>query len=76
MSQSSFESVLNEVRKLPLEEQAQLVEQLLEEIQLSGRVKAKVSRDIDLVEKTFGTIKGIDRETLISIAEDEEFCGY
>jgi hypothetical protein len=71
MSQSSFESVLNEARKLPLEEQAQLVEQLLEEIQSEKKQKA-----LDAVERTRGRIKGLDRETIIWLAEDEELCGY
>lgn len=71
MSQSSFEVVLNEARKLPLEEQAQLVERLLEEIQSEKKQKA-----LDAVERTRGRIQGLDRETMIWLAEDEELCGY
>ena len=74
MSQSNFETVLSEALKLPFDQQQQLIEHLLQEIQ-SHDLKGS-SQETDLVEKTFGTIKGIDRETLISIAEDEEFCGY
>lgn len=74
MSQSNFETVLSEALKLPFDQQQQLIEHLLQEIQ-SHDLKGP-SQETDLVEKTFGTIKGIDRETLISIAEDEEFCGY
>jgi hypothetical protein len=29
-----------------------------------------------IVEETRGTIKGLDRETIIWLAEDEELCGY
>ncbi len=71
MSQSNVESLLNEVRKLPLEEQTQLVEQLLEEIQSEKRQQA-----LEAVERTRGRIKGLDRETIIWLAEDEELCGY
>jgi hypothetical protein len=67
MSQVSFESILKEARKLPLEEQAQLAEQLLEEIQSGKRQKA-----LDAVEKTRGRIKGLDRETIIWLAEDDQ----
>lgn len=74
MSTISFESVLNAARQLPPEQQQQLIEHLLEGIQRQDLKEP--SQEIDLVEKTFGTIKGVDRETLISIAEDEEFCGY
>ena len=71
MSQVSFESILNEARKLPLEEQAHLVERLLEEIQSEKRQKA-----LEAIERTRGRIKGLDRETIIWLAEDEELCGY
>jgi hypothetical protein len=71
MSQANFESVLKEARKLPLEEQSQLAAQLLEEIQSEKRQRA-----LNAVERTCGRIKGLDRETIIWLAEDEELCGY
>jgi hypothetical protein len=30
----------------------------------------------EIVEKTWGTIRGIDQETLREIIEDEDYCGY
>lgn len=30
----------------------------------------------EIVEKTWGVIRGIDRETLREIIEDEDYCGY
>jgi hypothetical protein len=71
MSQSSFESVLNEARKLPLEEQQQLIDKLIQEIETD-----KKQRALEAVERTHGRIKGLDRETIIWLAEDEELCGY
>jgi hypothetical protein len=29
-----------------------------------------------IVEELYGSIKGLDRETLIGVAEDEELCGH
>jgi hypothetical protein len=71
MSQVSFESLLNEVRKLPLEEQQQLIDKLIQEIETD-----KKQRALEAVERTRGRIKGLDRETIIWLAEDEELCGY
>jgi hypothetical protein len=33
-------------------------------------------RALAIVEETYGSIKGIDRATLISLAEDEGYSGY
>jgi hypothetical protein len=71
MSQASFESLLIEVRKLPLEEQQQLIDKLIQEIETD-----KKQRALEAVERTYGRIKGLDRETIIWLAEDEELCGY
>ena len=32
--------------------------------------------DLNPVEQTRGSMKGLDRETIIWLAEDEELCGY
>lgn len=71
MSQASFESVLNEARKLPLEQQQQLIDKLIQEVETDKKQKA-----LEAVERTRGRIKGLDRETIIWLAEDEELCGY
>ena len=31
---------------------------------------------LDAVERTLGAMKGLDRDTVIWLAEDEELCGY
>jgi hypothetical protein len=36
----------------------------------------QTSQSLAIVEELYGAIKGLDRETLVSIAEDEELCGY
>ena len=40
------------------------------------RVWLKRLKWLAIVEETRGTIKGLDRETIIWLAEDEELCGY
>lgn len=41
-----------------------------------GRRAAQTAQALAIVEELYGTIKGLDRETIIQIAEDEEICGY
>lgn len=67
MNQPSFEFVLNEARKLSLQEQRQLVERLQKEIR---------EESLAIVERTYGSFKNLDRETMIQIAEGEEYCMY
>ena len=78
MSQS-LQDVLNAARQLPPDELRRLVEQLLAEdsstVSLTPE-EARKQRALSIVEETFGTIKGLDRATLISLAEDEEYCRY
>ena len=91
MAEKSLESVLDAVRKLPLEEQRRLAEQIMKETSkakttssLTGRALEAVEkatsnetlRALEAVEKTRGSMKGLDRETIIWLAEDEELCGY
>ncbi|MEW6128100.1 MAG: hypothetical protein AB1757_13755 [Acidobacteriota bacterium] len=74
MSATSFESVLNAARQLPVEQQQQLIDELRQELQTADDEKKRQA--LDAVERTRGRIKGLDRETIIWLAEDEELCGY
>ena len=79
MSQS-LQDVLDAARQLPPEEQRRLAEQLLEESNRTNRNNQQITAEqaewLAIVERTHGTIKGLDRETIIWLAEDEELCGY
>lgn len=78
MSQS-LQDVLNAARQLPPDERRQLVEQLVTEVHLTSDPapeEARRRRATSIVEETYGSIKGLDRATLISLAEDEEYSGY
>lgn len=78
MSQS-LQDVLNAARQLPPEELQRLVEQLLTEVRSTAGVpaeEARKQRAAAIVEETYGSIKGLDRATLVSLAEDEEYSGY
>lgn len=74
-----LQDVLNAARQLPPDEQRRLVEQLVAEVgPTAGPApeEARRRRAASIVEETFGSIKGLDRATLISLAEDEEYSGY
>lgn len=78
MSQS-LQNVLNAARQLPPDEQRRLVEQLVEEVRLAvhpAPEEERRRRAASIVEETYGSIKGLDRATLISLAEDEGYSGY
>ncbi len=73
MSQS-LQSFLEAARQLPSNELRQLVEQLLVEVDSTANLmpdEARRQRALAIVEETYGSIKGLDRETIISLAEDE-----
>lgn len=73
----SFETLLNVARQLPSVQQRLLAQKLLEDTEppAAPLTKAQIAA-LEAVEKTRGTIKGLDRETLIWLAADEELCGY
>ena len=77
MSQS-LKDILDAARQLPPNELQRLVEQLLKEVGTANPTpeEARKQRALAIVEETYGSIKGLDRATLISLAEDEEYCGY
>jgi hypothetical protein len=70
---ASLESILEEISKLPLAERRQLAEEMMRRVALTEEEKA---HNEAIVEKWYGAFKGLDRATVIKIAEDEEFCGY
>lgn len=72
----NMESVLDAARRLPLAEQRRLAARLLEDVGRNEAADAELAANLAIVERTRGTIKGVDRETIIRIANDEEFCGY
>lgn len=75
MSQN-LASILDAAQNLPLEEQRRLAEQLLKNIARAEEVDPEVQASLAIVEETYGSMKGLDRETLLRLANDEEFCGY
>lgn len=78
MSQS-LQDVLNAARQLPPDELRRLVKQLVAEVRSTtgpAPEEARRRRAVSIVEETYGSIKGVDRATLISLAEDEEYGGY
>lgn len=70
---ANLDSILETIQQLSLSEQRQLAEELVKKTQMTEEEKAQKHV---LVDRLFGSIKGLDRETIIKIAEDEEFCGY
>lgn len=78
MSQS-LQDVLNAARQLPPDDLRRLVEQLVAEVRSTtgpAPEEARRRRAVSIVEETYGSIKGVDRATLVSLAEDEEYGGY
>lgn len=73
----SFENLLDAARQLPPMQQKRLAQKLLEVAELppAPLTEAQLAA-LEAVEQTRGTIKGLDRETIIWLAEDEELCGY
>lgn len=63
---------LDQVRRALAELDAS-IEQLREH---GGQPSDKTRRALEAVEKTHGSMKGLDRDTIIWLAEDEELCGY
>jgi len=73
---TTLESILEIARQLPPTQQQQLAERLLAENAKPRFSEAEIERNLAIVRETRGTIKGLDRETIIAIAEDEQYCGY
>jgi hypothetical protein len=67
------DEILDAARALPLSERRELAAKLAKEVAASD---AQIEANLAIVAETRGTIKGLDRETIIALAEDEEYCGY
>lgn len=69
----NLEAILEAISKLPLNERRQLAEELARKTEPTEEEKAKQHA---IVDRLFGSMKGLDRETIKKLAEDDEFCGY
>jgi hypothetical protein len=73
----NLEAVLEAALRLPPDEQRQLAEQLPAAAKRADEARlAEEAEWLAIVDELYGTIKGLDRETIIWLAEDEELCGY
>lgn len=74
----NIESVLEIVRQLPPDQRQELIRQLNEEVSADSESAEQQTRmkAHALVDELFGSLKGLDKETIIQLAEDEEYCGY
>lgn len=73
----SFETLLNAARQLPHVQQRLLAQKLLEDTEPpAAPLTEQQIAALEIVERLSGTIKGLDRETIIWLAEDEELCGH
>lgn len=72
----NLQAVLEEVKKLPLEERRELATRILDEIDETWSEAEKIQANLAIVEELHGSLKGLDRETVKWLAEDEELCGY
>ena len=73
----NLEAVLEAALRLPPDEQRQLAEQLPAVARSTDEARlAEEAEWLAIVDELYGTIKGLDRETIIWLAEDEELCGY
>jgi hypothetical protein len=68
--------VLEEARRLPTNERRELAARIMEELSDTSASEARRRAALATAEETFGSIKGLDRDTLIQLAEGVEFCGY
>lgn len=75
MSQN-LQSVLDAARQLPPSERRRLIEQLMEETDAAKNSSQAHAEALRIVDELFGSMSGLDRETVKWIAEDEELCGY
>ena len=70
---TALDHLLEAARALPLNERRELAAKLIKDVEAT---EAEIENNLAIVRETRGTIKGLDRETLIALAEDEEYCGY
>jgi hypothetical protein len=73
---SDLLAVFEDAKKLPVEEKRELATLLLDDIKHSLAGTDRNGSDLAIVDQLFGSLKGLDRETVKWLAEDEELCGY
>ena len=76
MGDRTLEDILDAARRLPVDQQRDLAEQLIKDSRAAEASPNATQDALDAVEMTRGAMKGLDRDTLIWLAEDEELCGY
>ncbi len=69
-------SMIEETWKFPVEEKRQLADLLLEDFDKVERRDKEIQAARAIVTETSGSMAGLDRATLIQLAEDAEFSGY
>lgn len=73
---STVEDLLAKAQKLPLDERKELSSRLSADINRSAAQASVVEANLRIVDELFGSVKGLDRDTVIWLAEDEELSGY
>ncbi len=73
----NLQVVLEEARKLPVDERRELADLILKDLGSNAREEdEEVQAARAIVRETSGSMAGLDRATLIMLSEDEEYCGY
>jgi hypothetical protein len=72
----NLDTVLEEARKLPMEQRRKLANLLLRDVEETRPEDEEIRAARAIVAETSGSMAGLDRATLIQLAEDEEYCGY
>lgn len=70
---AAVDEILEAARALPLAERRELATRLARDVAAN---EEQIAATLAIVEETRGTIKGLDGDTIIALAEDEEYCGY
>jgi tRNA C32,U32 (ribose-2'-O)-methylase TrmJ len=73
---TELEDVLEAAQRLSPVQQRELAAKLLAVESHPSLTEEEIQRNREIVRRTRGTIKGLDRSTIISLAEDEEYGGY
>lgn len=71
-----LQTVLEQAKGLPIDERRELADLILDDLSGAQHTDEEVHSARRIVAKTSGSMAGLDRQTLISLAEDEEYCGY
>ncbi len=72
----NLQAMLNQARQLPVEERRELADLILNDLSATQDMDVEIHSARRIVAETSGSMAGLDRATLIMLAEDEEYCGY